>query len=193
MEYRARFNQKRGIAMLELVIVVVVMAVISALLVGVYSRFVARQGLNAAAETTYAMLGKARSRTLASQDSTSTGTQYGIHFDSATKQIRLFQYSTGAPQTLTVEETYTIPGEVTMSAICISGNAQPDPRPEIYFKRITGEAQRRTAGNALQSVAAVAACSPTSPNGALVQFTAERINDTRIITVRPTGVIATLP
>src|SRR3989344_6911037 len=118
--------KQRGISILELVIVLAILAAMSAVVISSFSRFSSRTTFSDSKEKIMLALTRARSRTLASEN----GMVYGVHFQS--DKVVLFTGSTYATSSVT-NEPYLIDGRAPIHSISIVGGSN------VVFKRLTGE------------------------------------------------------
>lgn len=117
---------KKGFTFLELLIVIAIIAIISAIIVGAFSMIKNNQALEKDVSAIIAYLDDAKSKTLASKDSD----QYGVHFTPST--ISLFKgaaYNVSDPGNL----TYQLDDTVTLNPITIAGGGS-----DVIFTRLTG-------------------------------------------------------
>lgn len=123
----ARSSFSTGFSLIELLIIIGVIALISAGSVTVFKNFRNQQGLNKDAELIVEILQRARSQTLTSQNSS----QYGVHISAS--KITLFTggtYSAGDPA------NKDFPFTLSDSILTISLNGGGS---DVIFQRLSGE------------------------------------------------------
>jgi prepilin-type N-terminal cleavage/methylation domain-containing protein len=116
----------KGITFLELVIVIAIIGIIIAVALPQFSTIKNAQIIKGAGEDILSVLGKARSQTLASLNSS----QYGVHFES--NRVIIFTgtvYNSG--DTSNVIENISAPAVI--SSISLTGGGS-----DIYFNRLNG-------------------------------------------------------
>ncbi len=117
---------KKGITLIEILIVLAVIAILIAVVVPQFSRMRENQTIKNAVVDVISTISRARSSTLASIDSS----EYGVHFES--NQVIIFKgtsYSAVDPE----NETIDITSPASISAITLSGGST-----DLYFSRLTG-------------------------------------------------------
>lgn len=117
---------KKGFTILEILIVVAILAIISAIIIGSFSMIQNNQALEKDVSAIIAYLDDAKSKTLASKDSN----QYGVHFTASS--ISLFKgaaYNVSDPENL----TYVLSDTVTLNPITLAGGGS-----DVIFTRLTG-------------------------------------------------------
>ncbi|MBX4189125.1 prepilin-type N-terminal cleavage/methylation domain-containing protein [Candidatus Parcubacteria bacterium] len=117
---------KRGFTLLEIMIAVVVVAIVSSIIISVFSSLNNRQSLDSSAELVKSVLERAQSLTLSSQGDT----QYGVHFNAS--EVILFKGTTYS-STDSNNATTTINPRVTISSLNLNGGGS-----EVLFNRLTG-------------------------------------------------------
>ncbi len=116
---------RRGVTLMELVVVVAVLGVVSVLFYSALSEFRANAGVDAGANLVIGVLRDARARTLSGK----ANTQYGVHFETA--RTVLFEggsYDAVAP----TNEAFMLPMGAQISNINFGGPT------DIIFTRLTG-------------------------------------------------------
>lgn len=116
----------RGITLLEILMSIAIIAVVAAMLIGVFGGWRAGGDLEDARSNIIGILKDARSRTLASESNTS----YGVHFE--TEKAVLFQgaaYNSSDPK----NEIYSLSGSIKISSISLTGGAA-----DTVFTRLLG-------------------------------------------------------
>lgn len=111
---------------IEIIIVIVILGIISAILLSAFSEFRSNGYLIDAETHIVVILRDARSRTLASRG----GSQYGVHFEEA--RAVLFIGNTYNPLDTVNNEIYILPLGVRISDISLGGGG------EIIYTRLTG-------------------------------------------------------
>lgn len=118
---------KKGFTLLELLIVVAVLAVLSAIVFSSFSAFRNSKVLDTAVEDVLTALSQARGDTLASKD----GLQYGVHLQ-ADKAV-IYQgatYSSSDPN----NQNVVLDGALEITSITLTGGGQ-----NVLFDRLTGK------------------------------------------------------
>lgn len=116
---------KKGISMIEVIIVIVVIGIMVAIAVPQFSKMKNAQILKSTSQEVFALVNRAHSQTLDSLDSS----EYGVHFQ--TDKAVLFKGISYSSSDLNNEEV-EISLPATISSISPSGNAN------VYFSRLTG-------------------------------------------------------
>lgn len=122
-------NFKKGIMVVESLIVIAVLGVIFAVVLPQFSRTRETQVLKSAVQDILSVLDKARSRTLASVGSS----EYGVRFES--NQVIIFKgtvYSSGDPE----NETTAILEPAVVSDVTLNGVSGSSG--SLYFNRLSG-------------------------------------------------------
>jgi prepilin-type N-terminal cleavage/methylation domain-containing protein len=118
---------KNGFTLIELVIVLAIIAILSAIVVTGFSSFRNAQAFDRDVEMIVSFLNEARTQTLSSKNASA----YGVHF--ASTAATLFTaptYTSGAEG----NKEYVFLGHDTMLTLSLTGGAN-----EIVFERLTGE------------------------------------------------------
>jgi prepilin-type N-terminal cleavage/methylation domain-containing protein len=128
---------RRGFTLIEMMLVIALIAMVTAIAVGGFSLFQRQSDLNAAADTVIAIMEEARSKTLSSRDQS----QYGVRFNN--DRILLFIGSSLPVDVATLPAAtstdgfreYVFPSSVEASTtIAVLGKHE-----DAVFKRLTGE------------------------------------------------------
>ncbi|MBI2053102.1 MAG: hypothetical protein HYT34_02555 [Candidatus Ryanbacteria bacterium] len=138
-----------GFTLIETVVVVIILVVVTAVIITAYSNFLAGSRMNDAVENSVATFQKARNLTLSSKDDTSgSGKIYGVHIDdkNALSPNRVvFFVPSGVSYAYSASDSnnvvYQMPSGVEIALLLTAGTNPPVSSKELYFKRITGEAQ----------------------------------------------------
>jgi len=117
---------RRGITLLEVMIVIVIIGIIVAVVLPQFSDIKKSQLLKNTGEDVVSTLNKARSQTLGSLDSS----QYGVHFQS--DKLILFK-GTAFSDGNASNEVINVVSPVTLSDISLTGGSS-----NIYFSRLNG-------------------------------------------------------
>ncbi len=117
---------KKGFTIFELLIVISIIAILSAIIITTLSDFRHNQAVDKDAQTIVAYLDDAKSKTLASKDAS----QYGVYFSSST--ITVFKgssYSASDPE----NRVYDLNPTVRVNSISLTGGGS-----SVVFDRLTG-------------------------------------------------------
>ena len=117
---------RRGVTLLEILIVIGILVVVTTLLIAAFGSFKKQKPLDGGVALLVAMLTDARSRTLASQNDS----VWGVHIE--VNRFVLFRgsvYTSGAAD----NEAASLPPEVEVSATSLSGGGS-----DVVFARLTG-------------------------------------------------------
>lgn len=125
-QYSKPSSRRRGISMLEVLIILVILGIILAIVLPQFSQMKKDQLLKNVGEDIITTLNKAHSATLASLDSS----EYGVHFES--DKFTLFKGTIFSVDGASNEVT-NINISVTISNISLTGGAS-----DIYFNRLSG-------------------------------------------------------
>jgi len=117
---------QKGISFLEIIIVVAIIGILSAIVMPQFSKIKNAQIIKSASEDVLSVLNKARSQTLASLNSQ----QYGVHFE--TNRVIIF-IGTVYDANSASNEIINISLPATISNISLTSGAT-----EIYFNRLNG-------------------------------------------------------
>ncbi len=117
---------KKGLTLLEIILVLAVIAIISGILLGAFASFREAGQLTETHSSIIGILKDARSRALASKGNSN----YGAHFEE-TKTV-LFKGSAYSSSDLS-NETYLLPAGIKISAISLTGGAV-----DTIFTRLLG-------------------------------------------------------
>lgn len=118
-------ENKKGIGFLEVIIVIAILGIITAIAVPQFAGIKKTQSLKNAGEDIISTLYKAKTQTLASLDSS----EYGVYFEA--NQIILFKGKVYVPNDPN-NKGVAITSPVTISDISLGGGA------ELYFNKLTG-------------------------------------------------------
>ncbi len=122
--FKYKFN--RGFTLIELILVCVVLAIIAVFAVGNLSSYRAEQTLRTEALAIVSIINDARSKTLASLDSS----EYGVHIESgAVVSFVGDSFDSNDPDNI----EHTLPSILEINNITISGGS------DIIFERLSGE------------------------------------------------------
>jgi len=180
---------KNGFSMLEVAVVMMIFGIIIVLLVSVYSGALDNQRLNEAAENIVLMIQQARSQTLASKDDSGGGLGkiHAVHIDdknaltpNVPNRVVLFVADAGGyafnPSDVR-NKIYQLPVGMEISALQFLPNG-PGERPDVYFRRLTGEGLVRDVSNNLVPIVS-----------STVTITSKKSNNTRSISINSAGVV----
>jgi Tfp pilus assembly protein FimT len=120
------YKNQKGITVVEILIAIAVITILSVLVLPGFAKIKKVQVLKSATEDIVSVIGKARSQTLDSLDSSA----YGVHF--STDKVVLFKgtsYSENNPDNENVE----IISPATISSISLTGGAV-----NVYFNKLSG-------------------------------------------------------
>lgn len=117
----------KGFTIIEVVIVIVILAVLTAMAITSFSGFRQNQLLNSDVNKAISVINEARSKTLSSQDFS----QYGVHFEAS--QIVVFKgatYVASSPD----NATSTLSSFIEISGISLNGGGS-----DVVFQKLTGK------------------------------------------------------
>ena len=120
-------SYKKGLTILELLIVVSIMAILATIIMLSFASFRNNSALQTASEDTISILNKARGNTIASKD----GYQYGVHF--GTNDITLFR-GTVFVSGDSSNEVHTLDTAIQVGTIALSGGGS-----DVIFQKFTGK------------------------------------------------------
>ncbi len=118
---------KKGFSLIEIIIVIGILGLLTAISVATFVTFRNSQGLNKDTETVVEVLEQARTQTLSSQN----GSAYGVHF--GTSAVTLFAggtYAAGAAG----NQIFSLLSSDTILTITLTGAGS-----DVVFNRLTGE------------------------------------------------------
>ncbi|MFA4890139.1 MAG: prepilin-type N-terminal cleavage/methylation domain-containing protein [Candidatus Paceibacterota bacterium] len=117
----------KGFTVIEIAIVVVILAVLTAMAITSFSGFRQNQLLNSDVNKAVSIINEARSKTLSSQDFS----QYGVHFE--TTKLALFKgatYVASSPD----NASSTLSSFIEISEISLAGEGS-----DVIFQKLTGK------------------------------------------------------
>tara|TARA_Y100000031_G_scaffold111703_1_gene123183 strand:+ start:14290 stop:14823 length:534 start_codon:yes stop_codon:yes gene_type:complete len=122
-----RFEFKRGLTLIEIIIAISILLVISTLGLNAFTSFKKATDITSSSDTVLSQLIQARSKTLSAE----YGEQYGVHFE--VDRATFFKGATYSPSDLDNQELI-LPVTVEISSISLSGSGS-----DVLFKKLTGE------------------------------------------------------
>ncbi len=119
-------NTKHGVTALELLIVIAILGILSAVIVPSFLDFRRNSVLNTETMQMVTLINKARLSSMSSKGDT----QYGIHFEAS--KVVLFQGTTYS-STTSSNEVHVFAPTLTLSLVAINGGGA-----DVVFQKITG-------------------------------------------------------
>lgn len=123
-----QFLTKRGLTIIEMIAVVAIIAVLATIAGGTFYSLRRQSALDSAAENIVALLNQARTKTLASENSS----EFGLHFEIA--KVAMFKgsvYSSASPD----NEEFNLPAPVEISDFLPEGS-------DVFFEKFSGNASQ---------------------------------------------------
>lgn len=119
-------HKNRGITALELLIVVSILVLLTAVVISPFLKFRQQSVLNTETQDMLSFVNKARLSAMSSKGDT----QYGLHFQA--DRLVLFQGATYDPNA-TTNETHLFDSAITLGSITVNGGGA-----DVLFERVTG-------------------------------------------------------
>jgi len=120
---------KKGFTLIEVLISIAILALITAVILGIFRLFDENRALSSATAGVISVIEKARQLTLFSKDSS----QYGVHFD--TNEVVIFKGDTFSAMDVN-NITTKLHSKIFIEDISLNGGA-----PDLIFERLSGETE----------------------------------------------------
>ncbi|HCC04762.1 TPA: hypothetical protein DEP58_00470 [Patescibacteria group bacterium] len=125
---KKKFKLERGFTLTEVLVVIALLLILSALSIGGFRTFAVRSGQAAVSQTVLGALKEAHAKTLASLDDTT----YGVHFESSS--VTIFQGGTYTASS-TENSVRELPTRTSITNVSLTGGST-----DVVFARLTGTA-----------------------------------------------------